>query len=47
MSESEIYSRWKEQESPQEGYTILAQLNAVPVKVIEEIIDRQKALCKA
>lgn len=46
MSEEEIFRRWKAQEDPQNGYTILAQLNAVPIAVIEEIIERQKARCE-
>ena len=44
MTEGEIFRRWKAQEDPQTGYSILAQLNAVPVNVIKEIINRQKTL---
>lgn len=43
MSEEDIYQHWKSLLDKQEGYTILAQLNAVPVGVIEDIIRRQTA----
>ena len=42
MSDSEIYAHWKGLRDRDLGYSILAELNDVPVKQIVEIIRRQE-----
>ena len=42
MSEEEIYREWKTMRDRDIGYSILAELNDVPVKMIVEIVRRQE-----
>lgn len=42
MDEGEIYRSWKTMRDRTEGVSILAQLNDVPEKLIEKIIDERK-----
>lgn len=42
MDEGEIYRSWKAAKDRDQAYSILAQLNDVPVKVIAEIIRKYK-----
>lgn len=41
MSDGEIYRSWKAMKNHREGINVLAQLNDVPLSVIEDIIDRE------
>lgn len=42
MSEGEIYRAWLEMRDRALGYSILAQLNDVPVKIIVDIIKKRQ-----
>lgn len=44
MTDSEIYNHWKGLRDQDIGYSILAELNDVPVDTIIEIIHRQEEL---